>query len=144
MEVQNKHQSKCFVFLTNLKFDPAVDLPLRLLKDSGPSAVSIELTSLAPEGGGSSSLLLAFIQMIDSMLASGRDFDLAHGYLALFLKVTSRYSRYFYLIFLDKFTLFFLLSASPPGVVAGPRCHGNLASPLIPFGRWVGGATGIV
>lgn len=71
----------------NLNFNPAVELPLRLLKDSGPSAISIELTNLAPEGGGSSTLLLAFIQMIDSMLASGRDFDLAHGYLALFLKV---------------------------------------------------------
>lgn len=65
----------------------AVDVPLCLLKESGPSAVSIELTNLAPEGGGSTNLLLAFIQMIDSMLASGRDFDLAHGYLALFLKV---------------------------------------------------------
>lgn len=70
-----------------LKLDPAVDLPLRLLKDSGPSAISVELTNLAPEGGGASHLLLAFIQMIDGMLASGRDFDLAHGYLALFLKV---------------------------------------------------------
>uniref|UniRef100_H3D6U4 WD repeat domain 36 n=1 Tax=Tetraodon nigroviridis TaxID=99883 RepID=H3D6U4_TETNG len=66
------------------------DLPLRLLKDSGPSAISMELTNLAPEGGGASSLLLAFIQMIDSMLASGRDFDLAHGYLALFLKLHLR------------------------------------------------------
>lgn len=74
----------------NLKFNSAVDLPLRLLKDSGPSAISIELTSLAPEGGGSNSLLLAFIQMIEGLLASGRDFDLAHGYLALFLKVSER------------------------------------------------------
>lgn len=64
-----------------------VDQPVRLLKDCGPSAVSIELTNLAPEGGGANSLLLAFIHMIDSMLASGRDFDLAHAYLALFLKV---------------------------------------------------------
>ena len=71
----------------NLKLDSADALPLRLLKNSGPSAISIELTNLAPEGGGSNSLLLAFIRMIDSMLASGRDFDLAHGYLALFLKV---------------------------------------------------------
>lgn len=76
------------MFLMNLKFNSAVDLPLRLLKDSGPSAISIELTSLAPEGGGSNSLLLAFIQMIEGLLASGRDFDLAHGYLALFLKVS--------------------------------------------------------
>lgn len=65
-----------------------VDEPLRLLKDRGPSAVSIELTNLGSEGGGSSSLLLAFIHMIDSMLATGRDFDLAHAYLALFLKVS--------------------------------------------------------
>lgn len=79
-----------------LKFNSAVDLPLRLLKDSGPSAISIELTNLAPEGGGSNILLLAFIQMIDSMLASGRDFDLAHGYLALFLKVRTHLSSNFF------------------------------------------------
>uniref|UniRef100_A0A3Q3XGH5 Uncharacterized protein n=1 Tax=Mola mola TaxID=94237 RepID=A0A3Q3XGH5_MOLML len=60
------------------------------VKDYGPSSVSIELTSLAAEGGGSSSLLLAFIHMIDSMLSSGRDFDLAHAYLALFLKLHLR------------------------------------------------------
>uniref|UniRef100_A0A3P8P256 Small-subunit processome Utp21 domain-containing protein n=1 Tax=Astatotilapia calliptera TaxID=8154 RepID=A0A3P8P256_ASTCA len=62
--------------------------PLRLLKDCGPAALSVELNSLAPEGGGARELLLVFIQMIDSMLASGRDFDLAHAYLALFLKVS--------------------------------------------------------
>lgn len=61
-----------------------------LLKDCGPSAVSLELTCLSPEGGGASSLLLAFIHMIDSMLASGRDFDLAHAYLSLFLKLHLR------------------------------------------------------
>ncbi|GLD56882.1 WD repeat-containing protein 36, partial [Lates japonicus] len=66
------------------------DRPLRLLKDCGPSALSVELTCLTSEGGGASSLLLAFIQMIDSMLASGRDFDLAHAYLALFLKLHLR------------------------------------------------------
>ncbi|KAM7392249.1 hypothetical protein PAMA_007394 [Pampus argenteus] len=66
------------------------ECPLRLLKDCGPSALSVELTCLTSEGGGASSLLLAFIQMIDSMLASGRDFDLAHAYLALFLKLHLR------------------------------------------------------
>ncbi|KAM7368489.1 hypothetical protein PAMP_012830 [Pampus punctatissimus] len=64
--------------------------PLRLLKDCGPSALSVELTCLTSEGGGASRLLLAFIQMIDSMLASGRDFDLAHAYLTLFLKLHLR------------------------------------------------------
>ncbi|XP_032426472.1 WD repeat-containing protein 36 [Xiphophorus hellerii] len=66
------------------------DGPLRLLKDCGPAGVSVELTCLTSEGGGANNLLLAFIQMIDSMLASGRDFDLAHAYLALFLKLHLR------------------------------------------------------
>ncbi|KAM6902387.1 WD repeat-containing protein 36 [Xenentodon cancila] len=66
------------------------DQPLRLLKDCGPSALSVEITSLTSEAGGASSLLPAFIHMIDSMLASGRDFDLAHAYLALFLKLHLR------------------------------------------------------
>lgn len=91
-QINNLRKSLLFM---KLKFNSAVDLPLRLLKDSGPSAISIELTNLAPEGGGSNILLLAFIQMIDSMLASGRDFDLAHGYLALFLKVRTHLSSNF-------------------------------------------------
>ncbi|KAF7642891.1 hypothetical protein LDENG_00249050 [Lucifuga dentata] len=66
------------------------DRPLCLLKDCGQSAVSVELASLSAEGGGADSLLLAFIHMIDSMLDSGRDFDLAHAYLALFLKLHLR------------------------------------------------------
>ncbi|KAK1884319.1 WD repeat-containing protein 36 [Dissostichus eleginoides] len=72
------------------------DRPLSLLKDCGPAAVSVEITCLTSLGGGATSpgggasLLPAFIQMIDSMLASGRDFDLAQGYLALFLKVHLR------------------------------------------------------
>ncbi|XP_034457404.1 WD repeat-containing protein 36 [Hippoglossus hippoglossus] len=66
------------------------DRPVRLLKDCGPAAISVELTCLTTEGGGASSLLLAFVNMIDSMLANGRDFDLAHAYLALFLKLHLR------------------------------------------------------
>lgn len=66
------------------------DRPLRLLKDCGPAALSVELTCLTSEVGGANSLLLTFIHMIDSMLASGRDFDLAHAYLALFLKLHLR------------------------------------------------------
>ncbi|KAK2818486.1 hypothetical protein Q5P01_024047 [Channa striata] len=61
--------------------------PLHLLKDCGPAALSIEFTSLTSEGGGANAHLLAFIHMIDSMLSTGRDFDLAHAYLALFLKL---------------------------------------------------------
>uniref|UniRef100_A0A3B5KSB5 WD repeat domain 36 n=1 Tax=Xiphophorus couchianus TaxID=32473 RepID=A0A3B5KSB5_9TELE len=75
-----------FTLPSTTKEDSQVDGPLRLLKDCGPAGVSVELTCLTSEGGGANDLLLAFIQMIDSMLASGRDFDLAHAYLALFLK----------------------------------------------------------
>lgn len=66
---------------------------MSLLKDCGPSALSVELTCLTAEGGGASSLLLAFILMIDSMLTSGRDFELAQAYLALFLKVSQSERR---------------------------------------------------
>ncbi|XP_068608945.1 WD repeat-containing protein 36 [Brachionichthys hirsutus] len=65
------------------------DRPIRLLKNCGPAAISVELASLT-EGGKDNSLLLAFIQMIGSMFATGRDFDLAHAYLALFLKLHLR------------------------------------------------------
>lgn len=104
----------------------------------------MELTNLAPEGGGASSLLLAFIQMIDSMLASGRDFDLAHGYLALFLKVRTLPALTSFLFFLVVYKLFCFFPASPPAAVAGRRRHGSLASPRVSSGRRVGGATGII
>lgn len=79
----------------------AVDRPVRLLKDCGPAALSIEVTNLTSEGGGSSDLLLAFIHMIDSMLASGRDFDLAHAYLALFLKVGQFLCIFFFFFYIS-------------------------------------------
>ncbi|CAJ1069850.1 WD repeat-containing protein 36 [Xyrichtys novacula] len=63
------------------------DRPIRLLKDCGPAVLSVEFTNLTSQGGGASSLLLAFIKMIEHMLASGRNFDLAHAYLGLFLKL---------------------------------------------------------
>nr|XP_061800374.1 WD repeat-containing protein 36-like [Nerophis lumbriciformis] len=65
-------------------------LPTELLKSLGPSGVSLELAALSLLGGGSPELLVAFIAMIDGMLASGRDYDLAHAYLALFLKLHLR------------------------------------------------------
>ncbi|KAK7880974.1 hypothetical protein WMY93_032369 [Mugilogobius chulae] len=58
----------------------SVSLPVSLLRESGPSSVAVEISELSAEGG------VAFLHMIDSLLRSGRDFDLAHGFLALFLK----------------------------------------------------------
>ncbi|XP_056146623.1 WD repeat-containing protein 36 isoform X2 [Lampris incognitus] len=62
----------------------------RLLREFSPSMVDIELRGLAPEAGGSSAILLAFLCMIDNMLTNRRDYDLAQAYLALFLKLHLR------------------------------------------------------
>lgn len=62
--------------------------PLNLLKSFGPSHIEIELRGLAPEGGGSTEMMLSFLRMIGMMLNKKYNFELAQAYLALFLKVT--------------------------------------------------------
>lgn len=57
------------------------------LKEMGPSTIDTELRGLAPDMGGSVSVMQSFLRMISSMLRLKRDFDLAQAYLALFLKV---------------------------------------------------------
>ncbi|XP_040053299.1 WD repeat-containing protein 36 [Gasterosteus aculeatus] len=84
------HRSEFSSDLESALQSGSFDRPVRLLKDCGPAALSVEITCLTSEGGGASSLPLAFIHMIDSMLSSGRDFDLAQAYLALFLKLHLR------------------------------------------------------
>ncbi|XP_047426369.1 WD repeat-containing protein 36 [Mugil cephalus] len=88
--VRTSQRSEVSLALEEALASTSFDRPVSLLKDCGPSALSVELTGLTSEGGGASSLLLAFILMIDSMLASGRDFELAQAYLALFLKLHLR------------------------------------------------------
>lgn len=56
------------------------------LKDMGPSAVDFEISSLGPQSGGSLDLMLQFMKLIESMLISNNDFELAQAYLGLFLK----------------------------------------------------------
>ncbi|XP_067002805.2 WD repeat-containing protein 36 [Anabrus simplex] len=63
-------------------FQPAI----AKLKDLGPSAINFEIASLAPEGGGSISLMLLFMKLIESLLLHNKDFELAQAYLGLFLK----------------------------------------------------------
>lgn len=58
-----------------------------MLKEMGPAAIDIEVNSLSPEGGGSVDLMLKFLNMINDVLGSNKDFELAQAYLALFLKV---------------------------------------------------------
>lgn len=88
--------------------------------------------------------------MIDSMLANGRDFDLAHAYLALFMKVSqSELSPQLFIVkifpeFPVCHQVLFCFSASPPLAVAGLCCHGSIAPPLLPSGGRVDGATVII
>nr|XP_033785021.1 WD repeat-containing protein 36 [Geotrypetes seraphini] len=69
--------------LANHNYDSAV----KILKEMGPSSIETELRNLAPEGGGSIEAMLSFLKLIGSMLRTKRDFELAQGYLALFLKL---------------------------------------------------------
>ncbi|XP_053555707.1 WD repeat-containing protein 36 [Bombina bombina] len=67
------------------------DIPLKTIKELGPSSTDTELRNLAPEGGGSVAVMHSFLRMIRSMLETKRDFDLAQAYLALFLKLHLRF-----------------------------------------------------
>lgn len=60
---------------------------IEILKTLGPSAIEIELRSLAPEGGGSFLLLLNFLKMINHVILTNRDFEVTQAYLGLFLKL---------------------------------------------------------
>ncbi|KAK9408363.1 WD repeat-containing protein 36 [Crotalus adamanteus] len=61
--------------------------PLDILKDMGPSNIEIELRGLSPDGGGSIEVMQSFLRMIEAMLNTKCDFELAQAYLALFLKL---------------------------------------------------------
>ncbi|XP_063221532.1 WD repeat-containing protein 36 [Bacillus rossius redtenbacheri] len=63
-------------------FDPV----LEKLMSMGPSAIDLEVSLLAPAAGGSVALMLQFMRLIDHMLDSRRNFELAYSYLGLFLK----------------------------------------------------------
>lgn len=63
---------------------------MEILKKLGPSAIEIELRSLAPDDGGSQLLLLNFLKMIDHIILTNRDFEVTQAYLGLFLKLHGR------------------------------------------------------
>jgi U3 small nucleolar RNA-associated protein 21 len=69
--------------------DADCDAILELLKSKGPAAIEIEVTGLAPEGGGSGELMLKFLQLLLSVLKSRKNFEAAQAYLGLFLKLHS-------------------------------------------------------
>ncbi|XP_017774873.1 PREDICTED: WD repeat-containing protein 36 [Nicrophorus vespilloides] len=56
------------------------------LKTFGPSMIDYEIKSLSPEGGGTVDVMLQFLKLIEFMLKSNKDFELAESYLGVFLK----------------------------------------------------------
>ena len=59
---------------------------LGVLKEMGPSAIEVEVVSLAPEGGGTLELMVQFLALVLSCLRRKRDFEACQAYLGLFMK----------------------------------------------------------
>lgn len=66
--------------------DEQFSLCIDKLKTLSPSAIEAEVSSMAPDAGGSPEVMNQFLLMINVMLNSNRDFELAQSYLSLFLK----------------------------------------------------------
>ena len=60
---------------------------LAQFKEMGPSKIDSEVRLLSAEEGGSNEVMSYFLEFIEAILKSNKDFELAHSYLALFLKV---------------------------------------------------------
>lgn len=60
------------------------------LKTLAPAAIEAEITSMAPDAGGNIDVMKQFLKMLDVMLKSNRDFELAQSYMSLFLKMHTK------------------------------------------------------
>ncbi|XP_061704761.1 WD repeat-containing protein 36 isoform X1 [Cydia pomonella] len=56
------------------------------LKSLSPAAIDSEVSCMSPDAGGTVEVLKQFLVMLNVMLRSNRDFELAQSYLSLFLK----------------------------------------------------------
>lgn len=66
------------------------DICIEKLKTLAPAAIEAEVSSMAPDVGGSEEVLKKFLQLIDVVLKSNKDFELAQAYLSLFLKTHAK------------------------------------------------------
>lgn len=63
---------------------------LEKLKLMSASAIEAEVTSMAPDAGGSVDVMRKFLIMLDILIRSNRDFELAQSYLSIFLKMHTK------------------------------------------------------
>lgn len=59
-------------------------------KSMSPSNIEAEITGMDPETGGTIDVMKKFLNMLEVMLNSNRDFELAQSYLGLFLKIHAK------------------------------------------------------
>lgn len=63
---------------------------IQKLKTFSPAAIEAEVVSMSPDAGGSIELLKQFMNMLDVVLKTNRDFELVQSYLSLFLKTHTK------------------------------------------------------
>lgn len=76
--------------LVNCETDENYEKCIEKLKTLSPAAIEAEVTSMAPDAGGSTDVMKQFLRMLDVMLKSNRDFELAQSYMSLFLKMHTK------------------------------------------------------
>lgn len=59
----------------------------KIFLEKGPSAIDIEIRALAPEGGGSISLMEQFILLLNNQLKNKTNFETVNAHLGLFLQI---------------------------------------------------------
>ncbi|RXG70689.1 WD repeat-containing protein 36 [Armadillidium vulgare] len=64
---------------------------MKMLMNMGPSAIDVEIRELDPFTSGSDKLLLNFLRMIKYCISNKKYFEVAEGYLSLYLKIHSDY-----------------------------------------------------
>lgn len=79
--------SKFASSLQDLDNKQAAFTALNKLKELGPSAIDIEIRSLAPDLGGSTQLMHKFLTLVLLILESKRDFEFIEALLGLFMKI---------------------------------------------------------
>lgn len=72
--------------LVESKNDENFEKCIANLSALSPAAIDSEVSSMAPDAGGSIEVLKQFLLMLNIMLKSNRNFELAQSYLSLFLK----------------------------------------------------------
>ncbi|MCL4119134.1 UNVERIFIED_CONTAM: hypothetical protein GTU68_064212 [Idotea baltica] len=71
--------------------DKSLTEAMAMLVDMGPTGVDVEIRGLDPDTGGSEEVILNFLKMIKFFISHRKYFEVAQGYLGLFLKIHSEF-----------------------------------------------------